>query len=201
MGFYCNLITNYELIFTWAQGVKYAGFALFFVVVGFLSLKTYYFKFDKTTEPWGTFFSWRHFGMDHQCISLAFNPRHIWIYWIHAEHSLLDWYNHSVFFCYLHWDLWNTHCNPAEQKLNRMTSITLLPTYFCVTVKSEGPFSGFRYSCIPKELWGIQELKYVEGRKIYHLSTLKDCLLKYFEKKCLNLTLHENDKKALCLGI
>ena len=51
MGFYCNLITNYELIFTWAQGAKYAGFALFFVVVGFLSLKTYYFKFDKTTEP------------------------------------------------------------------------------------------------------------------------------------------------------
>lgn len=40
-----------------------------------------------------------------------------------------------------------------------------------------------------------------KGRKIYHLSTLKDRLLKYFEKKCLNLTLHENDKKVLCLGI
>ena len=40
-----------------------------------------------------------------------------------------------------------------------------------------------------------------KGRKIYHLSTLKDRLLKYFETKCLNLTLYENDKKALCLGI
>jgi len=34
-----------------------------------------------------------------------------------------------------------------------------------------------------------------KGRKIYHLSTLKDRLLKYFENKCLNLTLHENDKE------
>lgn len=150
MACFCNLITKWVNIHL-GPGVKYAGFPLFFVVVGFLSLKAYYFKFDKTTEPWGRFFSWRHFGMDHQCISLAFSPRHIWIYWIRLNTvSLID--ITVQFFYYLHWDLWNTHCNPAEQKLKRMTSITLLPTYFCVTVKSGAPFSGFRYNCIPREL-------------------------------------------------
>lgn len=137
VAFFCNLITKWVNIHL-GPGVKYAGFALFFVVVCFLSLKANYFKFDKTTEPWGTFFSWRHFGMDHQCISLAFSPKHIWIYWIQLNTvSLIDITVH--FFYYLHWDLWNTHCNPAEQKLNRMKSITLLPTYFCVTVKEEAP--------------------------------------------------------------
>lgn len=77
-------------------GVKYAGFALFFVVVCFLSLKAYYFK------PWGSFFSWRHFGMDHQCISLAFSPKHIWIYWIQLNTvSLIDITVHFFFITYI----------------------------------------------------------------------------------------------------
>lgn len=170
VAFFCNLITKWVNIHL-GPGVKYAGFALFFVVVCFLSLKAYYFKFDKTTEPWGTFFSWRHFGMDHQCISLAFSPKHIWIYWIQLNTvSLIDITVH-FFFYYLHWDLWNTHCNPAEQKLNRMKSITLLPTYFCVTVKEEAPpkkdtfFTLQELQLYTKGLWGIHELKYMERQK------------------------------------
>lgn len=101
MAFFCNLITKWVNIHL-GPGVKYAGFALFFVVVCFLSLKAYYFKFDKTTEPWGTIFSWRHFGMDHQCISLAFSPRHIWIYWIQLNTvSLIDITVHFFFITYI----------------------------------------------------------------------------------------------------
>lgn len=171
VAFFCNLITKWVNIHL-GPGVKYAGFALFFVVVCFLSLKAYYFKFDKTTEPWGTFFSWRHFGMDHQCISLAFSPKHIWIYWIQPNTvSLIDITVH-FFFYYLHWDLWNTHCNPAEQKLNRMKSITLLPTYFVLQSKrrlhpNRIPFSHFRnYSCIPKVCGGFTSWSIWKGRKI-----------------------------------
>lgn len=101
VAFFCNLITKWVNIHL-GPGVKYAGFALFFVVVCFLSLKAYYFKFDKTTEPWGTFFSWRHFGMDHQCISLAFSPKHIWIYWIQLNTvSLIDITVHFFFITYI----------------------------------------------------------------------------------------------------
>lgn len=102
VAFFCNLITKWVNIHL-GPGVKYAGFALFFVVVCFLSLKAYYFKFDKTTEPWGTFFSWRHFGIDHhQCISLAFSPKHIWIYWIQLNTvSLIDITVHFFFITYI----------------------------------------------------------------------------------------------------
>ena len=52
-----------------------------------------------------------------------------------------------------------------------MKSITLLPTYFCVTVKEEAPpkkdtfFTLQELQLYTKGLWGIQELKYMERQK------------------------------------
>lgn len=49
-----------------------------------------------------------------------------------------------------------------------MTSITLLPTYFCATVKAEVPFSGFRYTKGVVENSGVEvcgsvSFKYTKG--------------------------------------